>query len=287
MKVFVTGATGNIGREVVHFLLQNFSQIQVTAGVRNPQKSEAQFSEWQKVRFELFDFENAASYSSVNGNDVLFLLRPPQISDVNKVFKPFLKKVHEHGIQKVVFLSVQGVEKSSIIPHHKIEKLIVEEGFQYVFLRPGYFMQNITTTLFDDIKSKRTIVLPSGNAVFNWIDIKNIGEVAAEAIGNFNSYQNTAFDITGNENLSFPEVVKIANHVISKPLFYKSKNPLRYFFYELKKGTPAAFVMVKLMLHFLPRFQSPPPISATVKILTGKEPTTLNEFFEREKTFFD
>jgi len=63
-------------------------------------------------------------------------------------------------VNQVVFLSVQGAEKSKVIPHNRIESLIIEYGMEYIFLRPGYFMQNLTTTLLPDIIKRRQIFLP-------------------------------------------------------------------------------------------------------------------------------
>jgi hypothetical protein len=42
-----------------------------------------------------------------------------------------------------------------------------------------------------------------------------------------------------------------------------------------------------LLLHFLPRFQKEPNISDFYESLTGKKPTTLQEFIAREFTKFD
>ena len=79
------------------------------------------------------------------------MLRPPQISDVKKYFAPLVETAKKSSIKHIVFLSVQGVDNSKIIPHHKIEKSIVDSKIIYTFLRPAYFMQNFTTTLRNDL----------------------------------------------------------------------------------------------------------------------------------------
>ncbi|MEZ5024288.1 MAG: hypothetical protein R2728_13685 [Chitinophagales bacterium] len=48
--------------------------------------------------------------------DLLFLLRPPHISKVDEYFQPLFRSAKNNGIDKVVFLSVQGAEKSKMIP---------------------------------------------------------------------------------------------------------------------------------------------------------------------------
>ncbi|MFW5726606.1 MAG: SDR family oxidoreductase, partial [bacterium] len=143
-KILITGATGNVGREVINALLQSDTPHQLIAGVRNPQESRDAFPEAVQLQHITFDFENTQTFEqALQGVDRLFLLRPPQLSSVDKYFKPLMEALKKHKVEEIVFLSVQGVEQSSVIPHHQIEKLIREYSFSYVFLRPGYFMQNL------------------------------------------------------------------------------------------------------------------------------------------------
>ncbi|MFN2395484.1 MAG: NAD(P)H-binding protein [Bacteroidales bacterium] len=171
-KILITGATGNIGFQVIRFLSKFDSSNKIVAGVRNIGKAKDIFKDFPNIQFVRFDFENSDTFeNALTGIDKVFLLRPPHISDIEKYFKPFISKIITHNINQIVFLSVQGAETSKVIPHNKIERLIIEYGLQYIFLRPGYFMQNLTTTLGNDIRIKREIILPAGHAKFNWIDI--------------------------------------------------------------------------------------------------------------------
>lgn len=285
--ILITGATGNIGYEVIRFLYQIETKNQIVAGVRNINSSQKKLNDYPQLDFVRFDFENPDTFDRALENvDSVFLLRPPQISNVDKYFKPLIGKMKEKGINQIVFLSVQGVEKSPIIPHHKIEKLIHEYGLNYIFLRPSYFMQNLTTILLADIQNKRKIILPAGKAKFNWIDVENIGEAAARLLENFEQYKNQAVEITGYENKNFYEVTDLINQSVEDKIEFVSPNPLR--FYNIKKhdGLETGMILVMIMLHFLPRFQKEPKISNFYENLTGKKPTTLEEFIEREKHKF-
>lgn len=286
MRILITGATGNVGIEVIRFLFHYITNEEVIAGVRNIEKSQRLFNECANLKYRYFDFEDVGSCKTAfEGIDILFLLRPPQIADVDKVFRPMIDLAYKGGIRKVVFLSVQGADKMSYIPHAKIEKLIKEKGLKYVFLRPSYFMQNLTTTLADDIRAGK-IFLPAGKAKFNWVDVTNIGEAAAKVLLNFDKYSQQALDITGSENLSFPEVVSIINATLGINLEYKSPNPIPFFRHKKHQGVATPMIMVMIMLHFLPRFQKPPHISNNYLKITGSEPILLSEFVVREKDFF-
>jgi uncharacterized protein YbjT (DUF2867 family) len=283
-RILVTGATGNIGSEVIHYLIEQQSDCEIIAAVRNVDKGKIQLKEYPSLVLRKFDFENPDTFQAAfQGIDVLFLLRPPQISDVDTVFRPLCLSARENGIKNIVFLSVQGAEKSKVIPHNKIERLIQELKFNYIFMRPSYFMQNLTTTLLHEITHKKSITLPAGKAKFNWIDVKNIGEATAIVILNFEKHHNRPYELTGTENKNFAEVVSIMTEIIGEKIMYKSINPISFYFRKRKEALNSGYALVMTILHFLPRLQKEPVVSSNYKILTGKNPTQLKEFMSREK----
>lgn len=286
-KILITGATGNVGYEVISFLFKLKTDKTIVAGVRSTKRAKTKLAEFPELEYTDFDFENQDTFdSALKDIDTVFLLRPPHISDVNKYFNPLIDSIKDHGIKKIVFLSVQGAEKSKIIPHHKIEQLILDNGLNYVFLRPGYFMQNLTTTLLDDIKNKNKIFLPAGKAKFNWIDVKNIAEVSAIILDNFDDFTNQIFEITGTENKDFGEVAQELSQVLGREIEFDNPNLLKFYFTKKKQGLERGLILVMIMLHFLPRFQKDPEISNCYHKLTGKESTSLMEFIKREKGLF-
>ncbi|MFW6044078.1 MAG: NmrA family NAD(P)-binding protein [Marinilabiliaceae bacterium] len=287
-NILITGATGNIGFEVIRFLYKIDTSDRIIAGVRNTGKAKSVFKDYPKLDYVHFDFEDFDTFdNALTGIDRVFLLRPPHISNVDKYFRPLISKLKERNIKEVVFLSVQGAEKSKVIPHNKIERLIEKSGLDYIFLRPSYFMQNLTTTLSYDIKTKREIVLPAGKAKFNWVDIENIGEAVAILLGRFEEYKNHAFEITGGENENFGRVTSLINQTIENPVFYRSVNPFKFYQIKKREGLSGGMIIVMILLHFLPRFQKEPEISDFYERLTGKKPTDLKNFIEREKKQFD
>jgi uncharacterized protein YbjT (DUF2867 family) len=283
-RILVTGATGNIGLEVVHFLCELKTDAEISIAARNVDRAKKTFKYYPDCLYRLFDFENDSTYSEAFEQiDILFLLRPPHISDVEKVFQPLLDSAKKKGIHQIVFLSVQGAEKSKVIPHNKIERLIQELQFNYIFVRPSYFMQNLTTTLLPEILNSKSVTLPSGKAKINWIDVKNIGEAAAHLILKFDKYQNQSFEITGTENENFEYVTRLMSEILGERITFKSINPISFYFRKKNEGVKSEFAVVMTILHFLPRLQSEPKITETYQMLTGKVPTTLEEFIEREK----
>ncbi|GJM64303.1 NmrA family NAD(P)-binding protein [Persicobacter diffluens] len=286
-NILVTGATGNIGFEVIRHLMKIKGDDTIIAGVRNIGQAKAKFEVFPSLRFTHFDFEQQDTFDKALENiDRIFLLRPPHISDIKTYYKPLIDKIASKGIREVCFLSVQGAERSKAIPHHKIEQLLIESKLDYIFLRPSYFMQNLTTVLRRDIQNKGEIVLPAGNAVFNWVDVENIGEVAALLLTNFEDYSGQAIELTGNENESFQTVAALISQFGGKEVRFKNVNPFRFYQIKSRAGMESGMILVMILLHFLPRFQKPPRISGFYKKITGKNPTNLETFIKRESSLF-
>lgn len=285
-RILITGATGNVGREVINQLSANNQGFAVQAAVRNEAAAKS-FVATSKIEPVLFDFEERASVAkAMQQTDILFLLRPPALTDVNKYFAPVIAAAKANELTHIVFLSVQGAEANSMIPHHKIEKLITASGISYTFLRPAYFMQNFTTTLRDDIVTEDEIYLPAGEAKFTVVDLADVGKVAASVLTNTEEHLNKAYALTNDERLTFQEMADMLSWQLKRKITFKSPNLISFFWRKKKEGITTGFILVMILLHYLPRFSAAPPTTNWVRKITGKGPHTFEEFVSRHLSLF-
>ena len=285
-KVLITGATGNVGTEVIKSLQNIDHQLDIYAGVKNLTTDDNKLDNI-KIKFAQFDFTDSTTYvTALDGCSILFLLRPPQISEVEKYFNPIIDTCKAKGVNHIVFLSVQGVEKSKIIPHHKIEKLIIDSKIPYTFLRPAYFMQNFTTTLRTDLVKMKRIYLPASNSKFTLIDVRDIGSVSARVLTNISQHINKSYELTCKEKLNFSEMAKILSDVLQTDIEYKSPNLVSFFLTKRKEKMPTMLILVMIMLHYFPRFQKEPEITEWVEKIANKPPTTFMQFVTDNKKLF-
>lgn len=282
-SILITGATGNVGSAVISSLLKLTESSTILAGVRSPKK-EYPFLTKHNIKKVHFDFEDQSSISkALKETDVLFLLRPPQISDAKKYFQPLVDSAKTNNIEHIVFLSVQGAETSSLIPHHKIEKIIQDSGIDYTFLRPAYFMQNFTTTLRQDIIENDLIYLPAGKAKFTIINLNDVGSVGAKILVNLKPHVNQAYDLTNYEQITFEQMAKQLTNELDRKIAYKCPSLIAFFLRKKREGVPTMFILVMIMLHYLPRFKKTPPISDNVLTISGKKPTPFRDFVASHK----
>lgn len=278
MKILLTGATGNVGLAILNAISFPSEHLQVYAGVRNLATDQAKL-EGYPVTLVTFDFENVETFhAALSGIEILFLLRPPQLADVSKFFEPLIRAAVACNIKQIVFLSVQGVENSRIIPHHKIEQLILDSGIDYTFLRPAYFMQNFTTTLRADLINKQRIYLPAGNAKFTVIDVGDIGAVAAKILSDPLPHIGEKYALTNRETLTFGEMAQIMSRTMRKEIKYISPNLWQFYWAKRRENVPSMLVLVMIMLHYLPRFQKIPKTTEWVERITGHVPKSFEAF---------
>jgi uncharacterized protein YbjT (DUF2867 family) len=130
--VLVIGATGNVGAEVVKVLYEAGQPVR--AAVRDKPAAQARLG--TGIEVVQFDFLQPATFEpAFKGVKRLFLVRPPAISNVRCDILPAIQAAKRAGVEHIVFLSLQGVEKNKLVPHHKIEQLLEESGLKWTFLR--------------------------------------------------------------------------------------------------------------------------------------------------------
>jgi len=85
-SILVTGATGNVGVQVIKQLSAGGSPVK--AAVMNPQRTHGLPTD---VPIVPFDFGNPDTFPAAFANvHKLFLIRPPQLTNVKKYFQPLL-----------------------------------------------------------------------------------------------------------------------------------------------------------------------------------------------------
>lgn len=284
MKVLVTGASGNVGNYVVKELLNKGEKV--AAATTNIQKINKLFN--NQVEPVFFDFTSKSTYDkALEDVDRVFLMRPPHLGKPEDLY-PFIDAMKVHNIKLVSFLSLMGVERNTIPPHHKIEKYIEKLQIPYAHVRPGFFMQNLSGVHSVEIREKNEIFVPAGKSKTSFIDAADIGLTTAILLHNPEKYKNTAHTITGPEALDYFQVAEILSRVVGRKITYAKPGYLKYRSYYIKKrGLDKAYVNVTVALYFMTRMGTAKEVTNNFYELTGKRPRTLEEFARDNMKYFN
>lgn len=275
MRILVTGASGNVGRSVTGELLKKGEQV-VAAGT-NLQRIKDIFKD--RVDAVYFDFTDKDTYKKALENvDRVFLMRPPHLGKPEDLY-PFIDVMKTHNIRLVSFLSLMGVEKNTIPPHHKIERYIEEIGIPYAHIRPGFFMQNVSGVHSVEIREKNQIYIPAGKSKTSFIDAEDIGLSVATLLCEPEKYKNTAHTITGPEALDYDQIAEILSRVTGRKIIYAKPGFLKYRSYYIKhRGLDKAYVNVTVALYFMTRMGTAKEVTEDFFKLTGRTPRSFEEF---------
>lgn len=269
--IFVTGELGNVGREVVSALLAKW--VRVIAADHQIARVSAAFGD--RVIAKNFDFHHRESWASaLAGAEHMFLLRPPAIADVKNTLNPFIDFARENGVDHVVFPSVAGSGRNRVVPHRKVEDHLRALGDHHTNLRPGFFAQNLQSAYLRDIVENDRIYVPAGRKPINWIDVRDIAEVAALVLMSPGAHRGQSYTLAGPRPVSWEEVTDALSTALGRVIRYEPASILGYIRHLSRRGLPPGAVLIQTLLHTLLRFGQgatvDPTLEATSRTSWGK-----------------
>jgi uncharacterized protein YbjT (DUF2867 family) len=287
--IVVTGATGNVGFEVLKQLL-NAGHV-VRAAVTSIEGAKITLQgkgiTVNGLEFVRLEFGNEATYPAAFANaDELFLMRPPGISDTKKLINPAIDTAKNAGVKRVAFLSLQGAEKNPVVPHYAVERHLEKVGVDYTFLRAAFFMQNLATTHRDDIRDHSNIFIPVGKGKTAFIDVRDIAAVAAKALTESEQeletlgLKNQGVELTSNEALDYIEIAAILSDVLGRTITYS--NPSNRHFGKVwhERGYPLAQILVMEALYTVAKLGLANHLTKDTERILGRSPISFRQFAE-------
>ena len=221
MTILVTGATGNVGRNVVDQLVQRGASIR--ALVRNPAKADFP-SAVELVQGDLLEVDSLRR--AFQGVSPLFLLNAVVPDEFTQALIA-LNLAREAGVQHVVYLSVIHSDVYLNVPHfagkYGVERMIEALGFSATILRPAYFIDN-DVTVKDVVMNYGVYPMPIGSKGLAMIDVRDIGEIAAIELLRRDAASEPLplerINLVGPDTLTGTIVAAIWSEVLGRPVAY-------------------------------------------------------------------
>ncbi len=221
MTILVTGASGNVGRNVVQQLLKRGADVRVL--VRDPARTEFPAGV-TVVQGDLLDPDSLRG--AFSGISTLFLLNAVVPDEFTQALIA-LNLAKDAGIKHVVYLSVIHSDVYVNVPHFAgkfgVERMLEHMGFSATILRPAYFMDN-DLTIKDVIQGYGVYPMPIGHKGLAMIDVRDIGEIAAiELIRRNNAATPLPLErinLVGSDTLTGTDIAEIWTETLGLPIAY-------------------------------------------------------------------
>jgi uncharacterized protein YbjT (DUF2867 family) len=220
----IIGATGNTGSVIAERLLAAGQKVRVVG--RDPKRLET-FTEKGAESFIADVTDGDALTNAFAGAKAVYAMIPPNIgaSDVRaymeSVSDALRSAIGKNGIKYAVVLSSYGADKSHgtgpVAGLHSLEKKLEGiPGLNALFLRPGYFMENLLAQP-GVIKSLGIMAGPVREDLpVPMIATRDIGAYAAEALLKLDFVGKSTHELQGSRDVTYGEIAKVVGAAIGK-----------------------------------------------------------------------
>jgi uncharacterized protein YbjT (DUF2867 family) len=268
--ILVTGATGNVGAELVKQLATKGHKVR--ALVRSPSEASGKFA--TTVDLAAGDFDNPDSLvAAMRGVERVYALVPFTPALVAQD-KNLIEAAKRAGVKHVVKHSVLGAQYEGVTlgKWHRVgEKLLEASGLAWTHLRPGGFASNARMWA-ETIKTQGKVYQPTGDGKLGVIDPRDIASAAAVVLTT-PGHESKTYDLTGPEALTTGDMATTIGKVIGKPVTYVDVPDSAARESMLGMGLPALIADALLEFTGMMRAGQAGMVSDAVKQLTGTNRT--------------
>lgn len=237
-RILVTGATGQIGGELVRLLAKD-EKLEIIAAARNPDKAKS-----LDVPVVLLDYDREETMSpALEGVDSVFMLTGYTV-DMLKQSYALLNAAKRAGVKYVVHLGAPGHDNTEVAHwawHQFVERYIEWSGFEFTHLRPELFMQNLLGYGGSQEEANGTIRHFVGNARISWVDTRDVAAVAAVALRNPAEHSGKTYHL-GYDAKTYHEIAEILTTAVGQPFTYEPRPPEEFLNAMLSAGADVAYM---------------------------------------------
>jgi uncharacterized protein YbjT (DUF2867 family) len=205
--------------------------------------------------------------------------------DQYKLLSTLIREAKNKNLEKVVLMSVMGVNLIETSPLRRAEVELENSGLNYNIIRPNWFMQNFNTFWIQGIIKSNKILLPAGDAKVSFIDARDISDVATKLLTS-NIHNNKAFDLTGPESITHDTVANYISSITNKKVFYQNISSSEFKKDLLNAELPEHYAdfLVTIMGFLREGFNS--KVTDSVSNILGRSPISISKYVNDYKKYW-
>ncbi|RYZ05638.1 MAG: NAD-dependent epimerase/dehydratase family protein [Myxococcales bacterium] len=279
--IVVTGATGQLGRAIVEYLVRRVPPAQVAVSVRDPQK--AQELEALGVRVRRGDFaapdglvhafEGASQLMLVSSNARAYG------GDTLGQHRAAIEAARAVGAKRIVYTSHMAASASSafapMLDHAATEDMLGASGLPWTALRNGFYASSGVAQL-GDAPRVGVLEVPQDGKV-SWTAHADLAEAAAIVLTTQSGFAGPTPPLTGADALDLGEVAAMAGEITGRAIERRTidDDELRRRLSE--RGVPARGAEVALGFFRASRAGEFQAINPALPRLLGRPPTSMKD----------
>jgi uncharacterized protein YbjT (DUF2867 family) len=271
--ILITGASGNVGREVVKQALT--VGLKIRAAFQSPAVAAKAPAGLEGV---IMDYGKPETIrAALYGVEKIFLVLP-QVRDLPAMEANFTREVRAAGRKHIVKLSALGGRGSLFSSGHRdSEQNIEASGLPYTFLRPNGFMQNLVNYNAGTIRSQNAFYGCQGNGAVSLVDIRDVAAVAVIVLV-ATGHEGKSYALTGGESLTNEQIAEKLSGVAGRKISYVDMPPAEFKKAILSDGTSEWSADALLDLQRLYREGKASLVTDDVQRLTRRKPISFDQF---------
>ena len=270
--ILITGASGNVGREVLKQIAQTGAQVR--AAFQSAGKAAAP----QGVEIAVVDYNQPETLrNAIKDVSRVFLVGPPT-EQLPVLERKAIDVFAQSDVRLVVKLSAMG-GREAIFPrqHAESEDYIRSSGLPYTFLRPNGFMQNMVNYNATSIKTQNAFYGSEGDGRVSQIDIRDIAAVTVKTLTE-DGHAGKTYTLTGPQALNNTEIAHILSEVLGREIRFVNLSPEQLKQALLSAGLPEWNADALLDLQRFYRVGKAATVTQDVEQLLGRKPIRFASF---------
>lgn len=278
--IIVTGATGQLGRQIVEKLLARVPADRIGVSVREPGSAKA--LEARGVRVRRGDFGDAASlpHAFEGATQVLIVSSNARAygEDTLAQHRTAIDAAKAAGARRVVYTSHMAASATSLFPpmldHAATEEMLRTSGLAWTSLRNGFYASS-GVALLGDALTRGELDAPEDGKV-SWTAHADLAEAAAIVLSEEGRHEGPTPPLTASEALDLADLVELAANLTDKPIQRRviADEVLRE--RMTKRGLPAHVAEIALGLYRASRAGEFAAVDPTLAQWLGRKPTPMS-----------
>jgi len=279
--ILITGASGNVGREVLRQVAQ--TGVQVRAAFQSANKATVP----PGVEIAIVDFNQPETLrAAIRGVERVFLVGPPT-AQLPALERKAIDVIAKSDVQHVVKLSAMGGRDAIFTRQHaESEDYVQSLGVPYTFLRPNGFMQNLVIYNAGPINATGAFYGSEGDGRVSQIDVRDVAAVAVKALTE-DGHVSKAYTLTGPEALTNAEIAELLSNVLGREIRFVNLAPEHLRPALLAAGVPEWSADALLDLQRLYREGKAAAVTQDVEKILGRKPASFADFLPDYRHAFE